>query len=244
MSKDYFAYDAISYSAMKKLLESPAHYQVWKESLKTELPSDALRFGTAFDRMIFEPGFEPKVWTQTKTLNSRAADEYRFEHPDDVLVTLEEMDALLGMKRSLYSSMAKRFIENSVHQREIYGVEDTDHGQIPAKCMMDGIGDKFIFDLKSTVKSAKDFKWTAKQFRYDMQAAWYRHRALLADDMMRDVYFVVVEKLPPYGVMVWKADQETLLKGYDDCMRACEIFAKCRATNEWPCYDTNLIETF
>jgi PDDEXK-like domain of unknown function (DUF3799) len=244
MSKSYFDYDGLSYSQMKEILVSPAHYRYTMELRKTELPSDPLRIGSAYDALIFNREVEFAIWRDTKTVQSIAAEKFRIANPDLLVLTEEEHKRLVDMEKVLRQSPAWRFVEASQHQVEFYDQEDTDYGSIPVKAMVDGISDRFIWDLKTTGSLATEFPYNARKFRYGMQAAWYRHRAVMKDDKLRDFYFVVQESKPPYGVKVWKASDETLGAGYDDAMKACAIYAKCRAENSWPSYDASVIEVF
>lgn len=244
MSQAYFDYDGLSYSQMKEILVSPAHYRYTMERRKTELPSDALRLGSAYDALVFNRGVEFSIWRETKTLQSVAAEKFRRANPDLIVLTEEEHERIAAMHEVLLSGPARQYIEHTEHQVEIYAEEDTEHGVIPAKCMVDGMNKKLIWDLKTTSHLATEFPRHARTYRYPMQAAWYRHRALMHDDVLRDFYFVVQESRPPFGVKVWRVLDETLAGGYEDAMRACNIYAKCRRENNWPSYDTNVIEVF
>lgn len=244
MSKAYFDYDGLSYSQMKEILVSPAHYRHTMERRKSELPSDALRFGSAYDAMIFNRAQDFHVWRETKTLSAIKAEEFRRANPELTVITEDENDRLRAMHDALRSSPAWRFIDNTQHQVELYDVEETAHGKIPVKAMVDGMNDRLIWDLKTTGFLAKDFPYHAKKFGYPVQGAWYKHRAAMKDDKLRDFYFVVQESKPPFGVKVWRLSDETAANGYEQAMRACDIYAKCRAENSWPCYDTEVIEVF
>jgi hypothetical protein len=52
---------------------------------------------------------------------------------------------------------------------------------------------------------------------------------------------IVVEKDEPvYGVMVYEFDQDTILEGQIQAMKAINTFVECRATGEWPAYPTGI----
>ena len=66
---------------------------------------------------------------------------------------------------------------------------------------------------------------------------------LKQDQRHRDFYFVVVEKNPPFGVLIYKSSEEFIAKGWEKCERAIDLYGQAIVTNLWPSYDSDTILT-
>jgi hypothetical protein len=95
-------------------------------------------------------------------------------------------------------------------------------------------------------KSAKSadpaqFRRSAADYGYHCQAAWYLdglREVEISDDAA--FIFIVQEKVPPYLVSVVQLDAEAIEVGRRINRRAIDLYAKCRANNEWPGYDNTI----
>lgn len=238
MSKAYFSRDALSNSGIKEILKSPAHFKHWTENPKED--SSAFRVGRAFHMMVLEPHrmeSELAIFREMKTFNSKAGEAFLAMHPNHNCVTLDEYNQAWNMASSLgRHETITNLLRGCRKEVEIYDQIRTEHGLIDRKVMLDAVNDKSVFDLKTTDESAADFEWTAKKYQYDVQAHWYIDAA-----EKDDFYFIVVEKKPPYGVLVYQASDLMIARGAEKNRRAAELYARCKALNEWPGYDTNVI---
>ena len=110
-----------------------------------------------------------------------------------------------------------------------------------------GKGRAIIADYK-TARSADPTTWAkaAADLSYHLQDANYR-AGLAATTGLRDkdiaFVFVVQESAPPYPVSVIELDQEARLLGADLMDRAAHTFAHCIATNTWPGYSNEVVQT-
>lgn len=243
MSKAYFARDALSNSGIKEILKSPAHFRHWSDNPKEA--SSALRMGQALHAMVLQPGQRPiQVFTGTKTFNSKAGEQFLAAYQDDICLTADEADVVHAMHASLCrETKIMRLLDSCLKEVEIYGQMQTEFGAIDTKIMADALNQRSIFDLKTTEKSAQDFVWEARKWKYDIQAPWYVDRAYDHDGFRRDFYFIVCEKKPPYGVLMYQASESFLQFGRESCLKAAEIYGRCKALKLWPSYDTNEILT-
>lgn len=245
MSKDYFARDALSNSGIKEILKSPAHFRYWTDNPKED--SSAFRVGRAFHMMVLEPEeatYEIAIFRETKTFNSKAGEAFLLRYPNNICVTLDEYNQASAMYESLKrEEKIMSLLGGCRRELEIYGSRLTSRGAIDTKAMLDAVSQTAIFDLKTTDEPAADFEWTAKRYKYEIQAAWYRERIWAEDGVWRDFYFIVVEKKPPYGVLLYHAGDDFISRGMIKCDSACEIYAQAKALNAWPSYDTQVIRT-
>jgi hypothetical protein len=95
---------------------------------------------------------------------------------------------------------------------------------------------RWLVDLK-TAASANPRTWRDQAYRlgYHARAAWYLDGAeMVFGQAPAEYWFVVVEKEPPYLVSVVSFEEEALAWGRLANRKACEIFARSAAANDWP----------
>ena len=97
---------------------------------------------------------------------------------------------------------------------------------------------RWLVDLK-TALSANPRSWRDQAYRlgYHARAAWYLDGTEAVLGQAPDEYwFVIVEKEPPYLVSVTSFDEEALRWGRIANRKACQLFARSAAANDWPGY--------
>jgi hypothetical protein len=127
---------------------------------------------------------------------------------------------------------------------------------IPCKCLIDLAPKEwpFLADFKTSMKGDRHgFTGKAKQFRYDIQAAWYRWGWEEFTGERRDAFaFLVQENKKPYPCSHWTLSLDQIeygrvgfkgryqsFEGYEAMLaRYCE----CLATQTWPSYTSELTE--
>lgn len=92
-------------------------------------------------------------------------------------------------------------------------------------------------DLKTTRHPAAAFPRTAANLHYLLKAAF---QALVMESALRARpalhRWIVVEKSPPFGVIVWTMRAEDLLPWCDKVRELVQQYASCEATGVWPGY--------
>lgn len=111
---------------------------------------------------------------------------------------------------------------------------------VPCKLRVDWLSPhgRWQVDLK-TAASANPAKWRDQAYRlgYHARAAWYIEGGEAALGFRPEEYwFVVVEKEPPWLVSVIALDEAALEWGRIVNRRACELFARCAQSGDWPGY--------
>lgn len=247
MSKAYFAREALSNTGIKKIIRSPKKFRHWANNPNAD--SSDYRIGRGVHNLVLEPE-NPKilVFHETKTFQSKAGELFLSQNPMSICLTVEEHLTVLNITDSIFSNdPVSRLLKSCpLRELEIYGKEPTTFGSIESKAMVDAMNDGLILDLKTTKDDCEDFEWNGrKKFRYDIQAAWYRHMAEKHyDGKLREFCFIVVEKNPPYEIKVYQTKPETFSAGWSDCEHAIDIYAACKLRNLWPARDTNIVGTF
>ena len=257
-SERYHSVDAASSTGLNALSQSPAHYLASLQEPPKRTP--ALLFGCAVHTAILEPYdfannyiLEPIDPDTGEGVDRRckagklAWETLAIEHPDANVLTLEDWTKIQGMTEAI------RAHKGTPDQPGASILLDPDGGyaersyfwmdkelNVPLKCRPDREPSNvkhhgsLLVDLKTTTDARYDnFYHSCIKFGYDRQSAIY-----LDGTGAEEFYFVVVEKEPPYGIMVYEAIDDFVECGRRDYRRLLEIYAECRRTNVWPTYQS------
>jgi hypothetical protein len=174
---------ALSSSAAKKLIESPKAYA---KSLRMSSDSQALRDGRLVHLSVLEEHRLKDLVIVDSTKASKAFKGAVEEHGKEMVYTESELNNA-------------KWISKAVKEcNEAWHLLDGCSFEKPAIKMLDGLAfrgkadamkGKTIIDLKTTSGGLAKFKWSAKNFSYDLQAALYLH-LFDADEFI----FLVVDK--------------------------------------------------
>ncbi len=245
--EDYHANAAISKSGLDLIRRSPLHY--WEAYLNPEgegrKVTDALRMGTAFHVLVLEPdqyrnlvAVAPDVDKRTKA----GKEEWQaFEYANDgkIIVKPKENDTLHRMAESVLKKKAamialkgKGHVEASLFWQDPITLQE-------CRCRPDWLRtDGLLVDLKTTTDaSPAGFEKSAYNYRYHVQAAFYREGVLRAAGANTEGFvFIAVEKEPPYAVGVYHATEEFMRLGEIDFRRDMEVYAEAMTSDNWPGY--------
>lgn len=238
-AKEYHARRALSSSGIKELIKSPAHFLYWQANGSLDPHAAPFRVGGAFHSLLLDTEPRIEIFTGAKSLNSKAGEICLAAHPDSWVVTEEEWKTVEGMAGEIQrkSSLVK-LLRDSHREQEFYWSEDG----LSCKAMLDMVHPKAIFDLKTTSDPASSFMWSARKYRYDIQAAWYTRALVTTGASPRPFYFVVVEKNPPHGIMTFEINEQTMALANEEIDRMLALYGECMAGKAWPSY-TNEIQS-
>jgi hypothetical protein len=239
---DYRREEGVNQSSLKKILESPAHYQA---ALKFKLiPTPAMEMGTAAHALILD--------------GKEAFEKQYIKKPDGISLATKEgkaWKAEVGRKKIL-SSGGKDDPWGSVHgmakslkRLEWYAGEDAEyikrnevsiywdwHG-VRCKARLDSvlIEEGIVLDLKTTdTVDSELFTKKVVGLGYDFQAAFYAKAAEVAYGKSFRFLFAAVERKAPYTVDLFEVDEEMMAEGLKKCDSAIRIYADCMEKGEWP----------
>lgn len=239
---DYRREEGVNQSSLKKILDSPAHYQA---ALKYKfIPTPAMEMGTALHCLTLdgEKAFngsyvkkpeglslatkEGKAWKaeagRKKVLNTGGKDD--------------PWNSVLGMDESLkrlawFDPSQKDYIRNN--EVSIYW----DWHSVRCKARLDRVlvDEGIVLDLKTT-DSVDSELFTKKVvgLGYDFQAAYYAHAASVAYNKDFRFIFVAVERKAPYTVDLFEVTPEMMEESLRKCRLAIKTYANCNETNSWP----------
>ena len=239
---DYRREEGANQSSLKKILESPAHYQA---ALKFKMvPTPAMEMGTAlhcrvldgataFDRQYVKKpdGLslatkEGKAWKaelgRKKVLSEGGK--------DDPWGSVQGMTEALG--RLAYFDPTQ---EDYIKHNEVSIYWEWEGVQCKARLDRVDIENSLVLDLKTT-DSVEPELFTKKVvgLGYDFQAAAYSIAAEAAFGKPFKFIFVCVERKAPYTVSLFEVSDEMIEEGKRKFDRAIKIYNECQASGEWP----------
>ena len=234
----------LSYSSLKAFSQSPNHLVAyWDKDFK---PTPAMIKGSLLHCLILEPEeFDKRYYVfddsekcqeliEGGAKSPRATADYKewkaekmktFEGKEEVKVEdLEELQPIAD------------HVRKNILLKKMTGAElaiDWDFNGVPFKGFVDGYGDGFIFDVKTTSDaSPKAFARDVVKFRYYWQASLYRHANRVLDFAgdLPDYFIIAVETSAPFNVQIYKMSPAFIDKGFAEVSEMVDKFKKWDGT--------------
>ena len=212
----------LSYSSLKYAL---GDMRLWEMYMRGQLKkeSEALRFGSLYDLLLFEPEtFNDVYYTLDDAsivdsiggANPRSTKRYK-EWKAEAAQVAENADKQLAPEEDVKKAkeMIQRLKDCGLYDKRFAGgkfqVEfNVDLDGVPLKGFLDCLRDgEFIVDSKSS-RSVEKFRYDVNSFSYDIQA--YIYTKVFG---IKEYYWVVQEKAYPFYPADVKCTDETLFKG-------------------------------
>ena len=239
---DYRREAGCNQSSLKKILESPAHYQA---ALKFRMiPTPAMEMGTALHCLNLDgqDAFDNSYIKKPDgiKLNTKEGREWKEGVGRKKVLAAGGKDdpwgSVLGMDASLkriawFDPAQKDYIKHN--EVSIYW-EDHD---VTCKARLDRvlIEEGIVLDLKTT--DSVDYETFMKKvvnLGYDFQAAYYARAAERAYGKPFRFIFAAVERKAPYTVDLFEASPEMMAEATYKVDKALKLFAECEKSGEWP----------
>lgn len=204
---NYLGKNALSSSSLKKLLESPKAY--W-QSLQESDDNQNFRDGRLIHMMILEPDKAEELEIVSGTKATKAYKTAVEELGSHKVYTSSEFNNAKRVVDALMSNDEARFyLEGMEFEVPNIGVID----DIPFRAKADCISKDWstIVDLKTT-SSISSWEWSAKNFKYNMQAELYK-RIFGAEEF----FFLVVDK-NTLDIGVYEVSDDAYKSGWNDIL--------------------------
>ena len=245
---DYRREAGLNQSSLKKILDSPAHYQV---ALKHRfLPTPAMEIGTAVHSLVLdgEDAFNASYVKKPDNINltTKEGKAWKADQGRKKILTTGGKDdawnAIHGMAKSLQRLDWYRNTGDEYIKRNEVSIYWDWLGQ-KCKARLDSIlvDEGIVLDLKST-DSIDPTLFTKKvvSLGYDFQAGYYTKAAEEAYGKPFRFIFVAVERKPPYDVDLFEVDQEMMEEGLVKCIAALRTYSTCKSLDMWPSKDPTI----
>lgn len=237
----YHAVEAMSYSGAKKILRSPAHYKLARETPNE--PTDAMQFGTAVHCGVLEPDcFAERVViapSVNKRTNAGKEELANFEalnfgrlilSPHDFQRARRCVDAVRA------HPAASRLLTGAKVEGSLFWF-DAEYG-VPCKMRFDARNLGGIVDLKTAQDASPDeFGRQAAKLLYHVQAAHYWSGSEhVFNEAPTFFAFVVVESEPPHAVACYVVPPIAMQTGRRLMDEALARYKAALAAGKWVGY--------
>ena len=236
----------ISKSGMDQINKTPRHYQFrYLDGNKTP-PTKPMIFGSAFHSYILENDkFNDEFIVLPIFIGKGSRDkkqQFELDYSHKTIITMDDMKIIQGMSKSIQDHpIASKLINQYGIVEKQFNWTDPETGA-KCKCKPDKIVGKYDIDLKSTDDASPNgFKFSAKKFRYHVQAAFY-HDGLKANNIeVNTMVFIAVEKTPPYLVGLYFYESAEMNEGRREYKENLKTYVECLSSGLWPGYSEKIV---
>lgn len=194
-NSEYHKLPAISSSAVKAVATSTLHH--WKNATFTTTP--AMILGSAFHAMVLEP---EKNLVHDSGLPRRGSKAWKeqeeFLSEDEILLPTGEFEQCKKMVDGcLQNKIAKKVLTDKDMLAEYSFIATCPQTGIELKCRPDGLLREagIVLDLKTCLDASyHGFEKTIRNYRYDLQACFYRYVLKLCKIPTTNFIFIATEK--------------------------------------------------
>lgn len=253
-SEQYHANAAISHSKLEVFRRRPRLYQmryITKEVPPPE-PTAAFRLGSATHSAVLEPEKFATLYAQKpegidrRTKEGKAAwESFSAQHAGKEFLDAEEWAQVSAMMTAVREHpLASQLLSDGAPE-----LVWRSHGAtIALQCRTDWFNSKgvelsegrpYVADLKTIETLDSDayrsFEKSCFSYGYHRQVGFYL--PLLTEVLAKpvfDFFFIVVEKQPPFGVAVFRLDDQAISVGQDETIDDLRRLKACVEKNEWP----------
>jgi len=266
--EEYFALPYISNSDLKLLRRSPAHYYAARLDPKRveKEPTDALIAGKMLHTAILEPQLfderyivlpadAPRRPTPAQINAKNPSPEtvhsvawwsaWNAQAEGRVLVTSENKIKYMAAAKAVRGHPDLSGFLESGHAEKTF-IDVHEETGIVRRSRIDWIttigNSTVIIDFKSA-EDARPYPFSRACYNYDYfeQAAYYCSVVKGSGYADPELFlFGVFEKEPPYGLMLYQATEEAMLRATLSYENSLQIAKRCIDSNNWPCYSTDI----
>jgi hypothetical protein len=245
---EYRAYNALNFSSIKGILNSPLHYQTALKTPKKE-PSKSMFLGTMVHSKVLEKR-EENYAVMPLDLDGRTKEGklWKEANSSKTCITQEDYAQYKRMVGAINANADVQYLLSKAVDCEIGIVQKYRDAQIKGKidCLIkDESGKYCILDLKTTQScDPNEFSRSACSYKYFMQAVWYQSLVALEYGLDYQVpyYWVCVESTEAADVCIFQPPGDGLELGQKQMEKALELHAECTKTGKWPGFGGGIIE--
>ena len=237
--KEYRAFAALNQSAAKVLVgNSPAHYQAYIRMPQEE--TKALRFGTFVHSAILEPHTLDDLYATAPDCDKRTKqgkeDWAAFATANAGKTILDAEESAVGHLVASHARLALKAQGVVFDATEV--MYQVDYNGVPLKAAIDGVAGDYLWDIKTTDDaSAAGMLKSIRNYRYNLQAYWYRLVYELATGRRPLGFrFLFVEKEPPFATAVCEIGPDLMSWAVADFEKAVTLYKACTESGVWPAY--------
>ena len=236
----------ISKHMLDLIADSPEKFHAAMTSTEEREATPSMILGSAFHCLVLEPErFNARFCVKPEDMDRRtkagkeAFEKWSAENVGKEVLTAEQRETLNGLKASFFAHPLVAELWKSQGISELTVSARDENTGIPLKCRVDRIFPKMkiAVDVKTAASARPDeFSRAIANFRYDVQAAFYRDLLEKTDGEAWNFIFIATETKAPFSTAVYQIS-EWLPLGAACYRRDLDTLAKCMKTGEWRGYE-------
>lgn len=237
--QEYNQINALNYSGAKMLLISPAHFKSYLTQPREE--TKALRVGSLTHAKVLQPEIVDDTFIVSPELDKRTKEgkllfeQFQAAAGSKTVISKDEWQLTEDVSNTM-KQIIKRMNVTFLKTEFMF---TTELGGCPVKCAIDALGDDdYLYDLKTCESaSPRDFLRSVLQYRYALQAYFYRSAFEGAfASRLKGFRFIAVEKEAPFAGAVYELGVEVMTSAAFDFEKAITLYKTCTALDAWPSY--------
>ena len=254
-AESYHAVAALSKSRMDALHRSPAHLLAYLAEPHEDTAATIL--GSLTHTLAMEPelyALRYRAYDNIKRSTKKGkanCEEAEAAHLTPITKeTLAQAEAMAKALRSHPTAAGAFLAEGTFFEVSVFWEEVVDGLTIPCKARLDvlhkglpGFG-CLCADVKKTRDASPGFmKRHVWDYRYHVQAAWYRRGIYAAEGLHSQQFLLMcVEDAPPYPVGLYNISEDAQGQALHEIKEDMETLARCIKSGEWPGYPVDVVE--
>ena len=242
----YHQWEAASNSALNHLIRSPAHMQAYIKEPMVDTP--ALLLGRAVHAAVLEPdrfgseyGMMPAGLKRTTKEGKETWNELVETLGEGNVLSADDYGICVRTRERVHAKTTAHALITGTGDVELSLVWEDEETGVLCKARWDRhspeIAGGAIVDLKTTKDaSPREFTRAIYNFGYHRQAAMYLMGAKALSLPVRHYSIIAVEKVPPFGVAVYRITEGTVDASEDQVKALLRRYAECKEKDEFPDY--------
>ena len=246
--EEYDNLPALRSTNLKDFLKSPRHYQyaLSAEARAENSKKSCFLVGNFIHSALLEPDTLAASYlvVDASTRSTTKYKEAKEKFPNRKIILQhekEDCEKIISAVKKLPSIM--EIFEKGENEIAAYAkIPSTDDSASPlvackAKLDIWHPEENHVYDIKTTGEPACDFRYRIKAYGYDVSAAYYIDVMNACGKEVDGFTFIVVEKDPPYGVMLYFLTKEDYQRGRKKYREALPRYLECLKSGIFPAYD-------
>ena len=235
--QQYRALDAVNWSSLKHLRESPLHYKHALTGADTDTTERAK--GRAIHTLVFEPALFEREFAIYEGATRRGKDWDAFEaaHAGQTILKVNEVESVAAAANAVRTHpLVAPYLDGGTFEQTVTWTDPATG--LACKARMDWLNEpqRVLLDLKSsTTIDPYRFGRIAARFGYHCQLAHYRAGVTHGLGWEpTETLIVAVESEAPYDVGVLVLDEDALYAGAEEVAGLMQKLVQCRESGAWP----------
>lgn len=238
---EYLKIKAVNSTALKAGLVSPKHML---HSVTHGLDdNDTLREGRAIHTAVLEPmdflrsyALMPETWPSGKKATRAGQHWAAFQEANQgkTILTRNQYETALGVRDAVMrDKWCRDHLVGCATEQSFQWVDD--ETGLACKARLDAVGDGYFIDLKKAARPGPfPFGRQAGNLGYHVQCAFYERALVESRGGSWPCWLLVVEPVPPFDIIPYRVEGDTLETGRAEMRRLLNTYAACMQSGEWP----------